>query len=492
MLLRVLRSSFGFAFWVAFAAAATAQGTWQPLAHQPPWAPSTMFLLTDGSILTQRDDPNGNIWAKLVPDINGSYVNGTWVTVASSHYTRLYYGSGVLADGRVIVSGGEYSNAGSETTKTEVYDPVANTWTEISAPPGWTQVGDAPSAVLADGRFFLGSISSKNCAFWDPVTGIWTAGPLKNDTQCTEESWTLMPDNSVLCIECRSHPATERWVPSTNTWVTAGNTLQNLVLPSSLELGAALTLPDGRGFVIGGTPHTGLYTMPGTPTGTGTWANGPDFPTINTRMIGAEDAPAAVLPNGHVMITGGPVTANGGTYETPTYFFEWAGTGTVLPQVTAPPNSTGQPFIGRMMITPTGQLLFAAQGQIQVFTPSTGANPAWKPSVTYVASVLAPGGTYILQGRQLNGLTQAVAYGDEAGVATNYPIIRIRNNATGHVFYCRTFGHSTMAIATGSAVVSTNFKLPASIEPGPSQLTVVANGIPSDPMRVRILARRAP
>ena len=70
--------------------------------------------------------------------------------------------------------------------------------------------------------------------------------------------------------------------------------------------------------------------------------------------------------------------------------------------------------------------------------------------------------------------------------ATNYPLVRITNQATGHVFYARTHDHSTMAVATGNAVVSTNFDVPLVMETGPSSLEVVANGIPSASVSVTV------
>jgi hypothetical protein len=93
---------------------------------------------------------------------------------------------------------------------------------------------------------------------------------------------------------------------------------------------------------------------------------------------------------------------------------------------------------------------------------------------------------YSISGTQFNGLTQGAAYGDDFQDATNYPLVRIVNNATGHVFYCRTHGHSTMGVATGNARVSTTFDVPAGIELGPSKLYVVANGIPSPPQNISV------
>ena len=57
--------------------------------------------------------------------------------------------------------------------------------------------------------------------------------------------------------------------------------------------------------------------------------------------------------------------------------------------------------------------------------------------------------------------------------------MQIVNTATGHVFFAKTHGHSTMGVATGSTIVSTNFDVPTGIETGASSLFVIANGIPS-------------
>jgi hypothetical protein len=109
---------------------------------------------------------------------------------------------------------------------------------------------------------------------------------------------------------------------------------------------------------------------------------------------------------------------------------------------------------------------------------------------------IAPGSTIVISGTQFNGLSQAVGYGDDAMAATNYPLVRIKNRASGHVRYCRTFGHTTtdkagatvtsMGVATGSAVITTNAEVPADIEVGDSDVFVVANGIESLPFEATV------
>ena len=183
-------------------------GSWQPLKSQPTFSASTMLLLTDGTIMCQ--DGGGTAWWKLTPDLHGDYVNGTWSPLASMHHSRLYYASAVLRDGRVFMAGGEYSDAGSETNKAEMYYPTIDWWAEIPS-PAWSEVGDAPCCVLPDGRILVGSIDSTETAIFDPVTETWTDAASKDDSS-SEETWVLLPDETVLAVECSAHPKAEKYV----------------------------------------------------------------------------------------------------------------------------------------------------------------------------------------------------------------------------------------------------------------------------------------
>jgi hypothetical protein len=90
----------------------------------------------------------------------------------------------------------------------------------------------------------------------------------------------------------------------------------------------------------------------------------------------------------------------------------------------------------------------------------------------------------------------AYLYGDDSTTATNYPLVRIVNNQTNRVQYCRTHDHTTvdsngnakpsMGVATGSAVITTNVDIPIGIDLGDSMLFVVADGIPSQPFPVTL------
>src|SRR5207253_4236576 len=170
-------------------------GTWQSLKNTPTFSASTAMLLTDGTVMCQ--DGGGAAWWKLTPDATGDYVNGTWSPLASMHNSRLYYTSAVLRDGRVLLAGGEYSDAGSETNKVELYYPTLDLWVQIASPAGWAEVGDAPCCTLPDGRVLMGSIESNETAIFDPVSETWSAGPNKDDSS-SEETWVLLGDETVL------------------------------------------------------------------------------------------------------------------------------------------------------------------------------------------------------------------------------------------------------------------------------------------------------
>lgn len=466
----------------AFASLSLGSGTWQQIANQPSFNACTMQLLTDGRVLVQAyyNDPSNWI---LTPDANGNYVNGTWTKVASMHYYRLYYASSVLADGRVLVCGGEYSNGGSETNKCEIYDPIANTWTDVAAPTGWNSIGDAACMVLPDGKFMLGSIFDQRTSIWDPATGVWTAGPNKSDQLGTEETWTLLPDNTVLCLKCWNHPGSEKYVWPNNIWVDSGNLPIDLVDSSSYEVGGGVLMPDGRCFHIGATPYSALYTMPSNPLDPGTWTRGPDTPVVNGKSLVAADAPLAIMPNGKVIMALGPYVPGG--FGQPTYMCEYDGTS--IYRIPDPGNSNVLPYNSRMMLLPTGQVLFTSSDKrVWIYTPDGTYNPAWAPAITVSPSLVQLGNSYPLTGTQFNGISQGTSYGDDAWAPTNYPLVRIKNFATGHTTYCRTYGHSTMGVATGLTPVSTNFQVPNTIDQGPGILSVVANGIPSPPVRVDV------
>jgi len=491
-------------------------GTWQSLKNQPGFNADTMLLLTDGTVMCH--EYNSANWHRLTPDSVGSYVNGTWSSLAALPDNNnipkskggptnapLYFYSAVLADGRVFAAGGEYNslNPNSDNLAAQIFDPIANQWKAITTPSSWTQIGDAPGCVLSDGRVLLGSIEAKAPAIYDPAKNTWvnSGGSGSKNDSASEETWTLLANGSVLVAECANHPSAERYLPAKDSWINDGPTASDLVEVGSIEIGPAILLNDGRVFAIGATGVTNLYTPNSDVNKTGTWAKGPDIPnrpgqTGTAAQLIAKDAPACLLLNGRVLFAAGPASANcnnttDGGYCSPTFFFEYdpsAAAGSQMTAAPAPSNAGKAPFTGRMLLLPTGQVLFSNNSNdIEVYTPDGKSDPAWAPQITSCPSQLQWTMAFQLSGSQLNGRSQAVAYGDDASMATNYPIVRMTNSSSGKVVYCRTFNHSTMAVATGTQTVSTQFSVPAGTPGGAYELQVVANGIASAPVQVEVV-----
>ncbi|MGH9566335.1 MAG: hypothetical protein ACRD4F_15235, partial [Candidatus Angelobacter sp.] len=214
------------------------------------------------------------------------------------------------------------------------------------------------------------------------------------------------------------------------------------------------------------------------------------------------DGPAALLPNGNVLVDASP-----GVFQCCYSFFEFNGVN--LLSVPSPQHATifdipTTSFTGRMLVLPTGQILFTNQAthfsifgngpaSVQVYTAAGVPQVEWKPVITSLPGTLVLGSyNNLISGRQFNGLSQGASYGDDAQMATNYPLVRITNNATGHVRYVKTHNHSTMAVATGSATVSTQADLSTLIETGLSTLQVVANGLISNGMTVQVASTGNP
>jgi hypothetical protein len=453
------------------------------LANQPPDGAGIGFLLTDGTVMFQGN--NQSDWVELTPDNSGSYLNGTWSSLASlpAGYAPEFFASAVLADGRVVIVGGEYNFGNFVLTNLgAIYDPVADTWTMLAPPAGWAYIGDSPSAVLPGGQFLAGRKLDMLIAELDPSTLQWTAlGSTGKSDFDAEEGWTLLPDGSILTVDVLNAPNSERYIPSIQTWVTAGSTIVDLHSPSTSgclnygggcynppgEVGPAVLRPDGTVFATGskstaGPGHTAVYTPPVVSTDPGTWTVGPDFPNNDN----AGDSFAVLLPSGHILVEG-----DSGT------LYEFDGqTLTANGQV-----SSGSSLLG----LPTGEVIVGG-ATVQIYTSAGQPSAGWAPTITTFPASVTRGSTYSILGTQFNGLSQAAGYGDELETATNYPLVRITNQATSHVFYARTHDHSTMAVATGNAIVSTNFDVPAGMETGPGSLEVVANGIASASVNVTV------
>jgi hypothetical protein len=493
-------------------------------------------LLTEGSVLftAVAVDNRGDfafVEYELSPDLSGSYSSGTWRQVASlpnaatsqnpNGWGPSGFASATLPDGRVIYEGGEYSGGGfALASQGAVYDPVANSWQSVAPPsfenlypadppdlPGFNSVytyprypapetstlvdaiGDSQSVVLPDGTFMIASKLSRQQALLDAKTLTWTlTGKAKHDVN-SEEGWTLLPNGKVLAIDTDldywfglvpkySIGHAELYDPRTGTWSSAGSTTAALSAFPDGEMGPAVLMADGIVFATGAEGHNSLYDS-----ATNTWRAAPSFPTVSFRgqtlQLLASDTGAAPLPNGNLLLSAD-------TYgeAPPTKFFEFDGSG-----LTAEPDIPNGALDGgaELLVLPSGQILeFDGTTDVELYTPKAAVSQAsYAPYDIQVPAKIAHGKTYVVTGKLINGVTQGAQEGDDFQMATNFPLVRITNVKTGHVFFGRTFDFSSMAIANADPATA-KFEVPADQELGASLLQVVANGITSVPVKVTV------
>ena len=326
------------------------------------------------------------------------------------------------------------------------------------------------------------------------MTWTSTAGPTAGLNYQDEQGYELLPNGDVLTIDVwTNYPSggatnAERYNPSSGTWSSAGNAPVSLVDPSACgnwEIGPAVLRPDGTVVAFGG--NTGCTTAPADPTAiydssANSWSSGPSVPEISGKYYDLADAPAALLPDGNILFAASP-----GYGLSPTHFFEFSTTNTIAQVAdTVDYASSSGAYYYNFLVLPNGQIMATDFSSLpEFYTPAGSPNSSWAPTITSAPSSVSPGSTYSLSGTQFNGLSQGAYYGDDVQGATNYPLVRITNNSTGHVFYAKTTNPSNSSVAPGNSV-SVNFTVPDSVETGASNLVVVANGIASEAVSVTV------
>lgn len=436
--------------------------------------------------------------------------------------------------------------------------------------------GDDPSVLLSGHRILAGNIFNNSTYIYSVDTNSWTQAATKvyND-RSDEEGWTALAGGGVLVYDlfqsvAQNQGYAEFYNPTQNVWTaispadgTASGSLPVLTSPAlGFELGPAMRLQDGRALAIGANQHTALYSP-----ATNNWSVGPDihgtlsnpFGTVRHANFGADDAPAALMPNGHVLIAAdagaNPITQNsdatagsaiisnirstaglqigwavgqadgtstvippnaaitsidsrhqvhisanaatsaqgvslvfGGVFSSPAELFDFDPRDETISPVSPPlndPNLSAIPaFPTRMLVLPNGQILFhdGVSNQLYAYTPRGSTNPAYLPVVQRIDR--GDDGEFTLSGQQLNGPSDASAYGDDSQSNENFPVVRLQDS-NGLVFYCWSRDWTSTSVGP-IPHESVKFTLNPAVTPGVYQLIVSAGGVSSAPVTLRI------
>jgi hypothetical protein len=480
----------------------TKSGIWKDVNGPiPATNPDALLLLTDGRVMVHSAcTPN---WYFLTPDKKGRYETGAWSTDAASMpsgYAPYLFASQILPDGRLMVNGGEYNKNCSTkawTTLGALYDPAADSWTSVSPPSGWGFIGNAQSTILPNGTYMLAdccdnpgnaalaSISGTRVTWTKQATVSCGGGLPCNDN----EGWTPLPDGDLLTVDVwntgANYNSVEVYDTSKGTWSSAAHTAE-LLSDSTFEIGPAVLRPDGTVIQFGANAggHNDLYTV-----SSGAWKTGPSFPVVGSVRPTCYHAPAALLPDGNVLVQASPM------FAAPSHFFEFSVSAKgqmALTQVNEPaqaPNTASR--YGSFLELPTGQVLWVndatlGSAEVATYTPKGTARTSWLPVVASVASTLKIGSTgNAISGTNFNGFSQGASYGSDRQMSTNYPLVRITNNKSGDVCFGRSYNFSTMGVWT-SGTTNATFDIPKSCKAGAGALQVIVNGLASAGVSVKL------
>jgi N-acetylneuraminic acid mutarotase len=237
--------------------------------------------------------------AGLPSCVSGWSWTGSMATVRNNHAMTL------MANGKVLVSGGRYNGGSTDYLATaEVYNPDTGTWSETAsmAAPRFQHT----STLMANGKVLVsggrGTAYLASAEVYDPASGTWSAASPMASPRLLHTS-TLLPNGKVLVVGGYNGSsytsAAELYDPDTNTWSATGP----MATPRYFH--TATLLPNGQVLVAGGSNGSSyLRTAEVYDPASGTWS-------ATGSMLNSRGAPTAtLLPNGKVLVTGGSRTSS--------------------------------------------------------------------------------------------------------------------------------------------------------------------------------------
>ncbi|HEY6854066.1 MAG TPA: PKD domain-containing protein [Gemmatimonadales bacterium] len=278
----------------------------------------TAVLLADGRVLVVGGVPFNSSCADPPTATSAELYNpatGTWTRTGNLAFGRASAVAVVLADGRVLVTGG--GRCGVIRNQSEIFDPATGTWTTTGS---MSVVRRSPAAVrLADGRVLVAGgtgafpfASLTSAEIYDPASGAWTTTGAMHDPRV----WTsddesaanfLMPlaDGRIFtagglnrCSESGCDLAflasAEIFDPASGSWSVTG------AMATGRYRHQLALLPTGQVLAAGGRSGGAvLGSAEVFDPATGTFSGGGSLATAR------QDYPATALGDGRVLLAGG-------------------------------------------------------------------------------------------------------------------------------------------------------------------------------------------
>jgi N-acetylneuraminic acid mutarotase len=227
---------------------------------------------------------------------------GTWSAAASMLEGRTAATATLLANGKVLVTGGLDTTTSAHLASAELYDPSTNTWTPAASMATARQLHMAillnNGKVLVMGGANNGGLSSAE--LYDSVNNTWSsAGSMAFPRWDNTQHWaTLLTNGKVLVVGDTGHiqdaANVELYDPASNSWSPAAP------MPGARWYHTTTLLSNGDVLVSGGRDSSGpLFSAVLYNPSSDTWS------TVASPPTPREEATATLLGNGDVLVAAG-------------------------------------------------------------------------------------------------------------------------------------------------------------------------------------------
>ncbi len=270
--------------------------------------------LADGVLVVGGIDAGGPPFPRptLATAEHTDPAGGRWTPTAPMTGPRTAHTATALADGRILVVGGERDGAVLATA--EIYDPARDAWTPTA---GMVAARSYHAATrLPDGRVLVtggysasdgaGRAPTATAELYDPATDRWVAAaPL--GTPRAGHRGTLLGNGQVLV----TGPPLERYDPGADRWLPVTPPPASLGDPATRAGFSVTPLPGGEALVAGGTVRedatcTGRFCRSITLSDTQCYNPATDQWRADAPLTAPRSGhQAAVLPDGRVLVVGG-------------------------------------------------------------------------------------------------------------------------------------------------------------------------------------------
>ena len=457
-----------------------ANGTWTntgPLATPRYFHSAT--LLSSGKVLVTGGEGSNYVTLssaeEYLPD------TGLWITTSAMNTQREAHTATLLADGKVIVAGGYCIDDGT-LSSAELFSAATSTWTNT----GTMNIGrwNHTATLLRNGKilvaggltdygaFILGG-STPSSELYDPIARTWTPTGSMCAPRCSHTA-VLLPDGKVLVAGGRTNfiyntfvSSAELYDPLSGTWTMTG------ALNFARDGHTATLLPNGCVLVAGGYGSAfELSSAEMYDPKSGTWT------TTGSMATARLNPTATLLPNGNLLVAGGYNSIIGAISSAELYnptTKQWIATRVMNSARYL--HTTTLLLSGKVMVSGgvSENSLNYLPG-VEMYDSGVSFSNSWRPRITSLTSPLNLGGTLAITGSQFRGISEGSG-GNSQNSSTDYPLVQLRSIESGQTTFLLATNWSTNSFAS---VPVWNFP------PGFALATVFVNGIQSTSSIVNI------